>query len=152
MAEGWDTLTSARRRHIEGGPQRMLPQIIVIATVSHGQQRYPTLGDWYPGEDGALNIVISSLPGPSALAVAIHELVEAVLCNWDSITAEEVDTFDMEHLAGGEIGEPGDHPEAPYREQHKVATRIERAVVEALGIPWREHERMCELVERSQSP
>lgn len=109
---------------------------IVIDTIPHAEQRYKTSGDWYYGEDGTLHIKVSALPeragGWKAEAcVAIHELVEALLCKAHGITAEEVDGFDLRHNGSGE---PGDDFDAPYRREHRAATVPEFFLLDALDL------------------
>jgi hypothetical protein len=96
--------------------------------------------------------------------IALHELVEVKLCETDGITQQEVDDFDINFEEGREkriaeagrattepgtttgeealiaIEEPGDQPDAPYREQHCFATGIERLLAARLGVCWKEYE------------
>jgi hypothetical protein len=127
---------------------------IVIDFIPHQAQRYDTLGDWFidtsPTKEQFLHINVSQLGQEmSELAIAVHEIVEAVICLQDGITDEMVDQFDFAFDAGQKAGqiwpneEPGDSPDAPYYEQHQLATRIEREVVASVGMSWREHEQNC---------
>lgn len=104
-------------------------------------------GDWRYNYQSHFNILVSDqLKEPSQLAVAIHELVEAYLCRDAGIPEKEVCDFDDRYEKERKEGrhpqehEPGDDPEAPYREQHMAATHVERAVCHALGLNWTEHE------------
>ena len=112
---------------------------IVIQTVLHKAQRYPTAGDWQFSEsDRVLTIAVSDTGDwRSNMLVAIHELVEAICCAAAGIDQAEVDAFDMAHP---ELDEPGAHPDAPYHDQHSLAEGIERILGNALGISWCEHE------------
>jgi hypothetical protein len=77
------------------------------------------------------------------MLVAIHELVEVCLCKEAGVTQEAVDAFDMNFEANrkpGDDSEPGDAPNAPYREQHRVATYIERFVAHKLNVDWKQYE------------
>lgn len=122
---------------------------IVIDFIPHAQQRYPTVGDWFwkgTRDDpwGELHIRIShSGEIASDLLVALHELVEAILCWHDGVTQDAVDKFDTSH-AGQASDEPGDEPDAPYRDQHCFATAVERMVCAAMKMAWREHEENLE--------
>lgn len=75
--------------------------------------------------------------------IAIHELLEALLCHERGIAEGSVTKFDeqFESLRPiGFTGEPGDHPLAPYRKEHFFATSIERLVASELGIDWTKYE------------
>lgn len=128
---------------------------IIIKSIEHKEQRYDTVGDWFtttipPEFDGILkgivNVVRVSKMSDERyeLLVAIHELVEKVLCDNAGITEQQVDEFDMkfEELRGHEpfgytiFKEPGDDPRAPYHRQHKIADVIERLLAIELGVNW----------------
>ena len=113
--------------------------VIEIQVIPHNLQRYPTPGDWYlDPSTGRLMIKVSDTGDwRSDALVAVHELVEALLCRAAGIEASAVDNYDM--LYSGE-GEPGDDPAAPYHEQHQLATEIARLVGVGMGYPWSEHE------------
>jgi len=117
---------------------------ITIETIPHTQQRYPTVGDWFTDTDGTLVIRVSDL-GDSRMEalVAIHELVEVLLCQHKAIPQAEVDAFDIKFEATrmpGNTDEPGDDPQAPYKRQHCLATGIERTMASALDVDWSEYE------------
>lgn len=120
----------------------MLP--ISIKVIPHSQQRYPTCGDWYYGEDKTLNICVSKMDDSRyEFLVALHELVEVKLCEWCGITQKVVDDFDMEYEKNrpeGDCSEPGDSSHAPYKFQHCVATGIERMVAAMMGVDWSDYE------------
>lgn len=117
---------------------------IKIETIQHGNQRYPTVGDWYFDEAGNLTIKVSKLSDWRREAlIAVHELVEVLMCKHAGISQAVVDTFDMEyektrHPDNEE--EPGDDPAAPYVKQHCVATGIERILAAELGVNWKDYE------------
>lgn len=117
---------------------------IVIKTIPHHKQRYPTCGDWFYGDDKTLNIVVSQMHDSRyEFLVALHELVEVKLCEWTGITQKMVDDFDMEYEKNrpeGDESEPGDSPRAPYKFQHCVATGIERMVAALMGVDWADYE------------
>jgi hypothetical protein len=114
---------------------------ILIESIPHALQRYPTVGDWTRGAD-TLYIKVSELPDErEMILVGLHELIEAVLCEHSGVLEESVDDFDT-HFDGE--GEPGDDPAAPYHRQHRLATAIERVLAEQLLIDWDEYERHIE--------
>ena len=103
---------------------------IIIETIPHEQQRYPTVGDWFYDPSGDLVIRVSQMPDERyGLLVALHELVEAQLCLDRGITQEQVDAYDIEferNRPPGNDSEPGDCMAAPYHNEHCFATGIER--------------------------
>lgn len=128
---------------------------IVIETIPHQAQRYPTVGDWYYKTESeltpqggitqeVLHIKVSELGDWRYNAlVAVHELLEVLACQQDNVTQEEVDKFDMNFEANrkpDDDREPGDCPDAPYQKQHCLATAGERMLAVALGVKWGEYE------------
>jgi hypothetical protein len=114
---------------------------IVIETIPHSQQRYDTIGDWFYADDGTLYIKVSSdIDGfesdNAQFLVALHELVEVWLCQSRGITQAQVDHFDFNFNAFDNtlVTEPGDHPDAPYRREHRFAMMIEHLVAHELGM------------------
>lgn len=116
---------------------------IEIKSIDPLLNRYPTAGDWYELGDGTLRITTPDWEGnrDGAFLVAIHELVEAYLCQRDDVTEEVVTHWDKTHP---HLDEPGDHNECPYNRQHCVAMRIERTLASAMGISWHAHDRWVE--------
>lgn len=117
---------------------------ISISTIPHGEQRYATVGDWQYGSDGSLNITVSAMGDRRyEMLVAIHELCEVFLCEQALVPAADVDAFDIAFEKArrpGDLSEPGDDTEAPYREMHSIATGIERILAGASGIDWKTYE------------
>jgi len=116
---------------------------ITVQTISHNNQRYETVGDWIMERD-TLQIRVSKLDNWKMEAlVAVHELVEALLCLHSGVRSEAVDKFDMDFektRAFSHGAEPGDQPDAPYRDQHCFATAVERMLCAAMGMSWAEYE------------
>ncbi len=113
---------------------------ITIETIPHGDQRYPTVGDWELDKaTGDISIRVSEMGNwRYEAAVGIHEAVEALLCASDFVTQKDVDRFDMAYKG---VGEPGDDPAAPYHRQHCFATAVERLLIAALGVSWADYGR-----------
>lgn len=128
---------------------------IIIETIPHHTQRYPTVGDWYYTKEAVLtekggfteevlHIKVSSLSDWRREAlIAVHELVEVLICKHRGITQEAVDEFDKAFERDREAGrledpdaEPGDHPSAPYVREHCLATAVERMLCAELGVMW----------------
>lgn len=118
---------------------------IVIETIPHDKQRYETVGDWWVEKDtNVLQIRVSEMGDDRYhFLVALHELVEATLCNDRGISVLEVDEFDKAFEAkrpAGNTDEPGDDPDAPYHLEHGFATGIERLLASALGLNWTDYD------------
>lgn len=143
---------------------------INIKIIPHSEQRYETVGDWWfeykdtnpkpytadseinPLAPSSLEIRVSDLGQGKklhldnfygSLCVAVHELIEVILCSRRGITQEEVDKFDKEfeeNRKENNTDEPGDDPAAPYRKEHFFATSIERLLAAELGLDWKEYE------------
>lgn len=107
---------------------------IRIRFIPQAEQRYDTCGNWLYEGDG-LTILISQMPDERyQQLVAVHELVEALMCNVDGVTQEQVDAFDMG--PGKDLDEPGYSPDAPYREQHAWASAIEKMLAIGMHVDW----------------
>lgn len=106
---------------------------INVRTISHEDQRYPTCGDWWV-HNGSLEVRVSYMGDLlHENLIAIHEIVEALLCLKSGISEESVTAWDKAFTGSGE---PGDDPAAPYYDQHVKATAIERTLADMLGIDW----------------
>lgn len=120
---------------------------IVIETIPHSDQRYPTSGDYFWDQDGTMHIKVSDLGNDDyALLVAIHELVEGVLCKKRGITDDVITAFDVGFEATrkeGDESEPGDDPACVYGREHCTATAVERLMCAELGISWFDYEQAC---------
>jgi hypothetical protein len=120
-------------------PESRPTKRIVIEFIDHKSQRYNTVGDYFQSALlGETIIRVSNLGDERYEAlVAIHELIEMVLCRHAGITDEQIDKFDMNWKDFEDrFGEPGNDPKAPYFEQHQTAIRIERELAEQLEVDW----------------
>ena len=118
---------------------------VVIETIKHEDQRYSTLGDWTFDEEGTLQIKVSDIGNWKAqIALAMHELYEAILCTARSITPEMVDDFDnlfeeeIKQGLHGDDGEPGEDPRAPYYNEHYAAEAMDTQLRHELGVTRKE--------------
>lgn len=108
-----------------------------IGVIPAEEMRYPTVGDWYKGDDGRLLIRVSAMNDWRAEAcVAVHELVEALICKGQGLTSEDIDRYDAEHE---ESGDEPDIPGSPYRRAHYVAYLVEMLLAKELGVDWTEY-------------
>ena len=112
---------------------------IDIQFIPYEQMRYATLGDWVLDADVlSIDVAVDAVPNmDTAFLIALHELVEVYLCMKAGITTEMVDQFDMvdfpKAIPDAE-SEPGDHPDCPYRAQHRQAMLVEHLVANMLGM------------------
>ena len=116
-----------------------------IDTIPHANQRYDTIGDWYYDERTRVpRIFVSQLGNwKYEFLVALHEMIEWSLCNLASISPEDVDKWDMEHL---DSDDPGSIPGCPYFYQHKTALLIERITAHVMHVSWDDYEDAIEKV------
>lgn len=117
---------------------------INIEVIPHEQQRYPTVGDYWL-EDGIQQVRVSKLADwRYEILVAIHEIVELAVTRHRGISEHRISEFDIEFERMRESrqrsGEPGDHPDSPYRREHFFATNIERLLAAELEVDWFEYE------------
>lgn len=122
---------------------------IQIESIPHESQRYPTVGDYWDDENGVEQIRVSEMGDwRYELLVAVHELIEKALTKHRGIAEEHISTFDINfenaRAEGRAIGEPGDHPHAPYRNEHFFATNLERLLAAELDVDWFEYDRHVE--------
>lgn len=121
---------------------------ITIEIIPHEKQRYPTVGDWQYDKNGNLKILVSKMHDERfEMLVAVHELIEVLMCRHDGVSQELVDGFDMEFEKNRKPdgdSEPGDDPAAPYHFQHSLATGIERILAVQLSVPWEDYAKAVE--------
>lgn len=110
---------------------------IRIVTIRHGAQRYDTVGDYQTTPAGSEIRVSDCGNWRHEALIAIHELVEKVLCDHLGITEQAIDDFDF---AWQGPGEPGDAATAPYHAPHVTAEIVERIVCQAMGLNWQVYE------------
>jgi len=115
---------------------------IVGRTIAHDQHRFPTVGDWEitPNGESLIEVWASNTGNDNYdFLIMIHELIEAWLCKKRGIPEPAVRAFDIafeKKRPEGDDSEPGDDPDAPYRKEHKFATKIERMIADELGVDW----------------
>ena len=116
---------------------------VCIKIIPHKEQRYPTCGDWYYDKHGNLHIRISKMSDwRYEMCVAVHELVEVLICKHNGVSQKSVDKFDIafeKKRKRGNTDEPGDSDRAPYRVQHGIASGVERILGTLLGISWNKY-------------
>jgi hypothetical protein len=115
---------------------------IEIKTIPDDTQRYNTVGDYWK-KDGKDYLRISDMGSwKYEMLVAIHELVEEMLCRARHISDSSITNFDEryeKHRKYGVLDEPGDDKHAPYHKEHAFATKIEKLCSDELGVNWEEY-------------
>lgn len=116
---------------------------VSIEVIDHSDQRYETVGDWIIDDD-SLTIRVSDLGDwRYNMAVAVHELVEVLLCKNNGVVQVAVDAFDIKFerdRAVGDFSEPGDDRSAPYHNEHCFATAVERMLIAAMRLSWMDYD------------
>ena len=122
--------------------------MIIIKAIPHREQRYPTLGDFFKDADNNTIIRVSQELNPQhRFLVTLHEYIESSLCEFRGISWHDIDRFDKNFEQTrdlNDLSEPGDHPDAPYKNEHNIAEIIERIVARELNIDWKEYMTTCE--------
>lgn len=124
---------------LQQGPR--FPFTTFINSIPHSDHRYSTVGDWQfrEAQPSCVRIdiqVSATADWRHAALIAVHELIEAILCRARGISQDEVDSFDLAH---SELSDPGASENAPYHDQHMVADFIERYLATELNVSWRDY-------------
>src|SRR5947209_105995 len=116
---------------------------IVVKTIPHSEQRYPTCGDYWDDPDGTQHIRVSDMHNVEyEFLVAFHELIEKELARIRGISEQAISKFDImyeQERAEGHHGkgdEPGMDSRAPYHKEHLFATQLEMALAKEMGVEW----------------
>jgi hypothetical protein len=124
---------------------------IFIETIKHKDQRYPSCGDWFwekTEREDRLIIKVSKLSDwRRESLIAVHELIEVLLCKEAGISQQAVDKFDMDFekkRKKGDDSEPGDSLKAPYYAQHQFASKVEKMLAHELRVNWEWYAREVE--------
>jgi hypothetical protein len=120
---------------------------ISITVIDNNKQRYNTVGDWYYDPTDKTMVIKVSDTGNKKynFLIAIHELIEAILCEWAGISSELVDMWDLNY---GD-GEPGQGIDCPYFMQHFTATCIEGTLALMIGVNWVEYDECVNKLSKS---
>jgi hypothetical protein len=119
---------------------------IEVKFIEPENQRFCECGDWfYEAQEHKVTIFVNLMADwRSELAVVLHEIFESVSCIAADVDQTDVDLFDKLFYRSSEDGQAGDSKDAPYFEQHKGATFVEKEACSQLQLPWVEHESNCE--------
>jgi hypothetical protein len=117
---------------------------IIIDFINHDEQRYNTSGDYFI-KNNILYIKISKEYNENKRKkiwewlVLIHELVEVLLVIARDISIDEIDRFDMDFEKMKKESEPGNDKNAPYHNEHTIATKIEMILAKEFKVNWDEY-------------
>lgn len=112
---------------------------IRIETIPNRNMRYNTAGDYFWDGDTLIIQIAKQQQPEFEILVAVHELIEALLCIHTGIEFKAIDDFDLQWERDNMEGEPGDCPHAPYHKQHKYAEMVERFMAIQLGVDWKDY-------------
>lgn len=116
---------------------------IKFKTVPQKWHRYSTIGDYWHDKKGVLQVRVTDMDRRSVFLVLIHELIEQFLTEERGIKEEDIMAFDLEfekNRKEGDLSEPGDSVDAPYKNEHRFAENIERQIAHEIGYVWNEYE------------
>lgn len=117
----------------------------VIEILEPGEMRYPTCGDYFEDDNGVTHIQICDQGDwKKNLLITVHEMVEEALTRDRGITEKAISDFDFDfedNRQENDLSEPGDHPNAPYRREHRFSENIERQLAYELGVDWLEYDK-----------
>ena len=105
-----------------------------------------TGADWYFDNGGDLHVHVAEMSDPLyELLLGVHETIEALACRHDGVSHARVDAFDADYDAHHPTNlNAGDNPECPYRNQHNLATGIERVLAAHWKVDWTPDDRELE--------
>ena len=118
---------------------------IIIETIPQKDQRYETIGDYWWDNDGNLQVRVSDVGNWKYEAlVALHEMVEVLLCKDRNISEQSIMDFDLafekNRAPNDSDSEPGDDPAAPYGKEHRFSENLERLFAAELGVNWNKYD------------
>lgn len=116
---------------------------IVMEVISHTEQRYDTLGDYWEDPDGTWQFRVSDMGDwRYNFSVLLHEFIEYALLKHKGVSEQAVLDFDLAVPRDSPYAnDPGFDPEAPYHAEHVYADAMERLIAPHLGMsfmdPWK---------------
>jgi hypothetical protein len=94
-----------------------------------------TGADWWFDEQGDLQVRVAKMSSwDREMALAVHEIVEAILAKSHRVTVQQVDEFDAANEGDDHGLNAGDMAGCPYYREHQAATACERVVAMELQI------------------
>lgn len=117
----------------------------IIKSVDLNHQRYETLGDYYMKNKKRVFSITETGNNLYDDLIFIHEFIEEVLTRNKGILEPKILKYDLEFdekIKKGEVtldAEPGDQLDCPYRKEHRLASDIERLILDYLNIPYEKY-------------
>jgi hypothetical protein len=122
---------------------------VVIDTVALTDMRnFPQCGDWHFDGECLTVKVAANGDWRSEMCIAVHEIVEALLCRTQDIPETAIDDFDRSWRPHSGLDEAGADPAAPYYMAHMSAMSLEHHLATVFGLPWARHEALIDEAER----
>ena len=111
------------------------------------KMRYKTVGDWIyhiDGDELILDITVANTKNTDYdFLIILHEIVECYLCYKRGISDEEVTQFDKDHEKNEN---PGNLTTAPYHNEHRVATIIEKLLARELHAKLKDYDKKLSVI------
>ena len=119
---------------------------INIETIPHGEQRYPTVGDYWDDPNGVVQVRVSDMKDWRYEAlVVIHELIEMFLTKHRDIAEQAISDFDIKFEQSRDqglvAGEPGDHTMRPTVASISSRRTWSDLLSAELDVDWFEYDR-----------
>ena len=125
--------------------------ILTVPNKSIRKRKGFTGADWWFDKKGNLQVRVAAelTDWREAMALALHEAAEALMCRHLGVTVAQVDDYDAkferEHPGDGTTN-VGDIHDCPYRIPHNAATAMERVFTTVTGVSWQDYDdRLSEL-------
>lgn len=116
---------------------------IIVETIPYRDMRYETCGDYWEEEHSIQFRVAQMSDWRHEFLILSHEMVEWGLVKLTGTSIDEIDSFDKsyeEKRVEGDVSEPGDHIDAPYRIQHLIASGVEKILAGIMDVDWKSYE------------
>jgi hypothetical protein len=124
--------------------KKPMPKSIHVEFKNQRDLRNRQAGDYFTDSYGVLQFEIAKTGNLFYdCAILIHEMAEWMAWRSHGGTEGVMDGFDFAHT---ELYEPGEDPRCPYHKEHMFAEDVERRVVKACGIKWKDYSRAIDKV------
>ena len=113
-----------------------------IKSIPYSAMRYASYGDYQHFADDSVEIITIQLPDwRYEFLIALHEFIEEAVTRHRGIKEPDILAFDLAHL---DSDDPGMLPDAPYHQEHVLATAVEMLVARELDVDWDTYAKVCE--------
>jgi len=134
---------------------------INIRTKPVQRLRFKDVADYYfiispVEEDKVLKITVAEMENPDyEFLVALHEFIESYLLVRKNTDLNKIDEWEERFGKERKEGKrpqnaiAGEQEDCPYKEEHKIATEIEKKMAEYLEVDWQEYDKYLEKLEEN---